>query len=149
MKKIYLTQGYYALIDDEDYERVNQYSWHIHKTANTLYARAKIKGISIKLHRFILKLKASVSGCNLMVDHKDQDGLNCQKTNLRLVTRSQNLYNSKVQSSSTSGITGVSWQKKKETWIAYVYKNKKQIRLYVGMDFFEACCARKSWETKT
>jgi hypothetical protein len=83
-----------ALIDDEDYDRVNQYKWFLREFSdnrNTFYIyRATSKeGKNITLHNFILE---NVSKGNL-IDHKDRNGLNCQKDNLRVATKSQNRIN--------------------------------------------------------
>ncbi len=88
MKRIELTQGFEALVDDEDYERVNQFKWHASKTRNRLvYARRGIvfprvngKQPMIKqyLHRFILNNFDK----DIIVDFKDDNPLNCQKYNL-------------------------------------------------------------------
>lgn len=87
MKEIELTQGYVALVDDEDYVRANSIRWHVHITNNNnMYARNSDK--TKWLHRFIMKDVAD----HLDVDHKDGNGLNCQKHNLREATRSQNIF---------------------------------------------------------
>ncbi len=88
MRKIELTQGFHALVDDEDYERVNQFKWHASKTTNGLvYARRGIvlprvngKQPMIKqyMHRFILNNFDAA----IIIDFKDDNPLNCQKYNL-------------------------------------------------------------------
>lgn len=87
-KIIQLTQGYSAIVDDEDFERVNDFKWYANKTRNGLmYARRTIvfpringKQPQIKqhLHRFIL----GIEDRNIFVDFKDDNPLNCQKENL-------------------------------------------------------------------
>jgi len=47
---------------------------------------------------------------------------------------------------STSGLLGVSFHNRDKKWQAYFYENGKQFHIYRGLDFFEACCARKSYE---
>lgn len=85
MKEIQLTQGYVALIDDEDYEKVSRINWHVHKSRQRRYARNKIIGY---LHNFIM-----CTPDGMEVDHKDWDGLNCQKYNMENTTRSKNAQN--------------------------------------------------------
>lgn len=77
------------LVDDEDYEMVSRFKWHISKTnKNNFYAMRHVvvngKATKVYLHREIL-------GNPLFpIDHKDQNGLNCQKENLRISDRSEN-----------------------------------------------------------
>jgi hypothetical protein len=106
MKKIPLTQGKFALVDDEDYGWLMQWRWCAAKRRNTYYAN-KHKS---DMHREILGLK---HGDGKFVDHKDRNGLNNQKSNLRITTRSINALNCKVHSTNTSGYRGVSWFKGK------------------------------------
>lgn len=93
MKKIYLTQGQIALVDDEDFEYLNQFRWCAHKTAkarNNFYAvrNPKRNELTIRMHNVIMK-----PGSGLVVDHIDRNTLNNQKSNLRICTRSQNSMN--------------------------------------------------------
>ena len=74
MKEIQLTQGKVALVDDEDYERVNQFKWHAHRNGNTVYAKRNI-AINGKwkiqlMHRFIMGDTLGKS----QIDHIDGDG---------------------------------------------------------------------------
>jgi hypothetical protein len=89
-----LTKGKFALIDEEDFERVSQHSWCVVQGKSTLYAKTYLRKNgergSIKLHQFIIN-----SNHGELVDHIDQDGLNCRKNNLRIVTKSQNRMNTK------------------------------------------------------
>lgn len=108
MKEIKLTQGKVALVDDEDYEYLNQWFWQAHKHRNTCYAvrSEKIfngKRPGIKMHRVILNTPSE-----LQVDHKDHNGLNNQKYNLRNCTNSQNKMN--VLPMSNTGYLGVYYQ---------------------------------------
>jgi hypothetical protein len=92
MKEIKLTQGKIALVDDEDYEYLNQFKWRTVKGANTYYAqrmgRINGKRISIQMHNIILK---PVDG--LECDHINHLGFDNRKENLRNCTRSQNCMN--------------------------------------------------------
>lgn len=148
MKELCLTQGYKALVDTEDYERLTLHSWHVHKTKAGLYARASIQGNLILLHRFILRLKSSYMGAPIVVDHKDTDGLNNQKENLQIVSRRYNSVKGKVPSNNSMQIRGVYCDKTRQKYRAYYYYYGVQTTLYWGVDFFEACCARKSWENR-
>lgn len=98
----------YLLIDDDDFKKVNKYHWcmnlcrGIFYAVNTTWIGAKPK--SIKVHRLIMKvLKTPL----IFIDHKDRNGLNCQKSNLRKSNFSQNACNTKFVSKSKSGYRGV------------------------------------------
>jgi hypothetical protein len=93
MKEIKLTQNKVALIDDEDFERINQYKWYAQKQKNNFYARrwirvGKYKQLAIRMHREIINAPKGSD-----VDHIDHNGLNNQRSNLRVCSRSQNLMN--------------------------------------------------------
>lgn len=122
MKEINLTQGYKALVDDEDFDYVNQWKWHICKMKNTLYAgRMVIKNVSrnkrdlIYMHRIIMD-----PGKGLQIDHIDSNGLNNQKTNIRICNNSENQCNIKIHRYCISGFKGV-----------YIKKSKNGLRNYI------------------
>jgi len=97
MKKLELSGGYHCLVDDDDYDFLNQFEWCCSDNGSGYkYAHRRHPkiGSNIKMHRM---LAAAMPGD--MVDHKDGDGLNNQRSNLRLCTRSQNTANSKPQES--------------------------------------------------
>lgn len=103
--------GKHALIDDEDAERVLAFKWIYDKNKRTgkEYAHRSAPGpngktTTVYLHRFILDAPAGIH-----VDHKDSDGLNCQKENLRLATPSQNQQNMKVIRSGAVPFKGVTY----------------------------------------
>lgn len=99
MKAIQLTRGKVALVDDEDFERLSNYEWHacIQKCRqkNIWYAKRTVyvrQGVwqTVQMHREILGLQP---GDGILADHRDLDGLNNQKSNLRVCTKSQNCSN--------------------------------------------------------
>jgi hypothetical protein len=81
-------------------------------------------------------------------DRINNDG-NYEVGNVKWSTRSAQQKNKRIYKSNTSGITGVNFITTTEEWIARgnTQQNGKREYLYVGKDFFEACCARLSWET--
>jgi hypothetical protein len=89
MKEIKLTQNQTALVDDEDYNKVKVIKWFAVKCKNTYYAKghlySKGEDKTICLHRIIMNTPDDME-----VDHKDHNGLNCQKNNLRNCTHRQN-----------------------------------------------------------
>lgn len=74
---------HYALVDDEDYDRVNQISWTCVRRGKRLYAKHDSRGPY--MHRFILNLTAGQ-----ICDHRNHNGIDNQKKNLRLCTNAQN-----------------------------------------------------------
>lgn len=102
MKEIPLTQGKIALVDDEDFERLSQWKWHARKTTQGMYAARTEGNQKIFMHNELIFVDAGKE-----VDHKDGDGLNNQKGNLRPATHVQNTWNSKRRSDNSSGFKGV------------------------------------------
>lgn len=144
MKAIRLTRGKIALVDDEDYERVNQYKWYAYFASNTIYARRRpwnkiIKKYSVQsIHRFILNAPKGME-----VDHINGNGLDNRKANLRLCTRQQNCYNHRVRNTSKSGITGISWDTQTNKWRATITLNGKMINIGRFVEIEDAINARK------
>ncbi len=81
---------YFAIVDDEDYDELIKYNWCVHGTNKVKYAVRSIGGKINHMHRIVMKLELDN---NLVVDHKDHNGLNNQKCNLRVCTHSQNQTN--------------------------------------------------------
>lgn len=111
------------LIDDEDYDEVNKYSWTLHRDSNHAYAN--INGYICLLGRFILNYDGPLD-----VDHKDVNVLNYQKDNLRLATRSQNNANQNKKSNTSSKYKGVTWVKNRSKWQSSLKINGRS--LYLG-----------------
>lgn len=127
MRAIPLTQGKYALVDDEDYERVSQFKWTAKEATQgcTWYAYRRARGRSIHLHRFILDAPA-----NLHVDHKNHDGLDCRKNNMRLATPLQSTWNRRQRSDSRMQFKGVVRMKGKYTPKVYVGEHQVYFGTY-------------------
>lgn len=138
MKEILLSKGFVTLVDDEDFERINALSWYAHKGKHTYYARTdiyiafkngKTKSKKIYLHRLILNITESSS----KIDHKDGNGLNNCKENLRLVSGSQNnTNNNNKRTDNSSGFRGVSYiknPKQKNKWSAYGRNNGRRVHI--------------------
>lgn len=92
MKEIPLTRGKVALVDDEDYERLAAIKWQAAKDRHSdslFYAQSSKPYLS--MHRLVLGAEKGQ-----IIDHKDRDGLNNQKANLRLCTATQNQQNKKT-----------------------------------------------------
>jgi hypothetical protein len=83
-----LTQGQYAIVDAEDYERVSQFKWCISRVGHQLYAYRKHHGKTLRMHQFIMNPPKG-----MVVDHIDGNGLDNRRGNLRICTRAQNAWN--------------------------------------------------------
>jgi len=133
----------FALVDDEDYVSLNKHKWHPAQDKLTTYARRTTRegGIksNVRMHREIMK-----TGREEMVDHRDHNGLNNRKINLRRCNNSQNSMN-RVVTNGTSGYKGVCWNKKTKKWQAYIKKNSNQIHLG---QFFCLIKAAKAYDQK-
>lgn len=127
MKKIELTKGYFALVDNKDFEYLNKWSWHAKVAKRTVYARRDFKKnkkkLNIWMHREILKL----TDRDQNVDHIDSNGLNNQKNNLRVCTNSQNSQNMRKHSDNLSGYKGVHFMKSHKLWVAQLTFNYKRV----------------------
>lgn len=120
---IWLTRGQFTLVDDEDYERFAGVRWHTHKSEECYYARnSASKGF---MHRLIL----GISEREIWVDHRDGNGLNNQKYNLRISTRSQNGANRRLHKQTSSKYLGVSWNNQNQRWMAKINKNRTEYYL--------------------
>lgn len=119
-----LTRGKFAVVDAEDYPELSKFIWFAAESRRTCYAVRWQDRESVKMHREIIKAPA-----DLVVDHKDHDGLNNCRSNLRLATRTQNCQNARVWSKKTSKYKGVVWHKRKEKWAVRIAANKKTHRL--------------------
>lgn len=117
MKRIPLTQGKVALVSDEDYEYLMQWKWYARRAGKTFYAgrhvRLKLKQKVFHMHRVI----AERLGILEAPDHKDRNGLNNQRSNLRAATISQNKANRGRNKNNTSGYKGVYWDKERKKMV--------------------------------
>ena len=151
MKEIALSTGsktckgknkgkYIALVDDSDYEYLNQYSWSISNCGGYKYARAFIENKKISMHRLIM----GANGFNTVVDHIDHNTLNNQKENLRVCTRAQNQANTYSRPNTTSRYLGVCWYSRDKRWVAKLQSNYKKIVIGYFKDETEAAKAYDS-----
>ena len=123
-KAVPLTQGKYALVDEEDYERVMQYNWSVTKGKNTLYAHAYNGQRNVYMHRFILNADDAT-----LIDHIDLNGLNNTKNNLRRCSNSQNLYN-RPKTHGASSYKGVyKYKNRRKPFWAYITYMGKRVSL--------------------
>jgi len=115
MKTIQLTKGAKAIVDDDDFERLNGFSWQF----NGRYAARKENGKTILMHRCIMGFKNKY-----VTDHINGDKLDNRKDNLRVCTQSQNIANSKKSKLNTSGYKGVCYDKRLKRYRSYIRKDR-------------------------
>lgn len=145
MKTISLTKGQAALVDDEDYEELNEHSWcavqrpngkwYATRTITHWNRRTKERSLEcVLMHRVVLQ-------GTIEVDHRDGNGLNNQRANLRPATRKQNGANrGKFASRTTSRFKGVSWNARARKWQAGIKVDGKS--KYLGSFGDEVDAAR-------
>jgi hypothetical protein len=136
MKQIELTQGLFALVDDETFDRLNEVNWYAHRERKNIYALRKFQGEILKMHRVIMNAPEGFD-----VDHINGNGLDNRRCNLRIVTRKQNRRNTnKKANGCTSKYRGVCWDASRGNWMAYI--NNDSGRKYLGRFADEVEAAR-------
>jgi hypothetical protein len=95
-------KGAYAVVDAEDVDFLQQWTWY----PSNGYAYVKLGRKPYAMHRVIASRFMDIQG--LLVDHKDLDGLNNRRSNLRAASKAQNAQNKRATRKSKSGVKGVS-----------------------------------------
>lgn len=124
---IELTRGDEAVIDAADVPVVEGYRWQTRKAPHTSYALAKAPPGSATTHTAMHRLLLDAPR-GKVVDHKDGDGLNNRRENIRLCDPKDNAKN-RIESKGKSGLRGVSWHTKGQCWYARIRYNGKSISL--------------------
>lgn len=136
MEEIKLTNGFLAIVDDEDLEKTTGYKWYAHSDKSRKkivhYAKAYVRLSGRKnhktmtLHRLILNAKPGQT-----VDHINGNGLDNRKENLRFVNKFQNQQNRGKNTNNTSGFKGVWHNPRSSTggWYADIYANGPKYRM--------------------
>ncbi len=129
-----LTQGQFAKVSLSSVARVEGRCWTAwwSKSTNSYYAKGRINGKLVMLHRYLLGLE---SGDRRQGDHVDHDTLNNTSENLRICTPAQNNSNHRLHKTNKSGYKGVSWSKALKKWVVHISRNNKAI--HVG---YFTCC---------
>lgn len=150
MKQIELTKGYITIVDDEDFDWLNQWRWYASVGGiknNKPYAARKAlrhtptgRQEHILMHRLILNAPPDKMG-----DHINGDSLDNRRRNLRLATSQQPAQNRRPKSTSLSQYAGITWHKKAQKWQAQIGLNGKV--LYIGL-FGDEINAAKAYDAK-
>lgn len=134
MKQIPLTQGLFALVDDDDYEWLNQWKWCAAKDRNVFYARRNSKRVNGKQTPIHMHIEIIGRKEGLVTDHINGDGLDNRRENLRHVTNRQNQQNRHNERSSK--YPGVYWYKRDGKWATRIWVGSR--RLWLGCFAIEA-----------
>lgn len=131
MTSIPLTKGLHAIVNDGDAKRLSHWKWSASKGSRTWYAtrseKKNGKNVGISMHRFLM---GEPDG--LEVDHRNGNGLDNRRRNLRILTHALNGANRTAanKNNRTSGVVGVSWDAKNKKWFAYI--NRKGRMHFLG-----------------
>jgi hypothetical protein len=149
MKQIKLTKGKFAIIDDEYFEYLNKWKWHLSdqgyaiRTQHIKIGFKKYKNKHIRLHRLI-----NNTPDDMFTDHINRDKLDCRKENLRSVTKSQNGINRSKQNNNHSGFKGICWNEHAKKWMVEIKVKPTKIYLGIYKNLEEAIEVRKEAERR-
>jgi AP2 domain len=140
VRTIPLTQGLVALVDEQDHGALTVFKWFARRGGSTFYAvrnGPRPSQPSIYMHRVLLSLVDGAS--NVLVDHRNGNGLDNRRSNIRVASNMQNLANQHSRAA-TSRFKGVSWDSERGAWqanITFAYRKK-----YLGRFVSEVSAAR-------
>jgi hypothetical protein len=124
MKKISVSGGRFAIIDDDDYTLISQYTWTYHSAGYAYRTTPRPNPKMILMHRHVMNAESGIE-----VDHINGNRLDNRKSNLRFCTSTQNKANMKIRKDNTTGYKGVSIDKRNGKFQAYININGKRCSL--------------------
>ncbi len=143
-RKIYLGEDKFTIVDPSDFYWLNNFHWCVKQNGPRIYAvrltnssnnRTRI----LSMHREIIKAPPA-----LLVDHRNGNGLDNRRDNLRLATHSQNQCNKgKSRPNSSSRFIGVYFEKRSCRWVAKIVLHGK--RIWLGR-FTDELSAAKAYD---
>lgn len=137
-------EGKKFYVEWEDYfKHVEGHSFRLDSGGYVQYSSRKDGLNNKKLHRIIMDCPE-----DWFIDHINHDKLNNCRSNLRIVTNQQNMMNKSKPKNNTSGVPGVSWNKRDKKWYAHIRLNNKLINLGYFNNLEEASRVRKEAEIK-
>jgi hypothetical protein len=114
MKLIELTRGLWAMVDDADYDFLMQWKWYAVEASPGKFYAARWGGEKrVFMHQVLVPNVPEV-------DHRNSNGLDNQRHNLRPATHQQNISGQQKRRTNTSGFKGVSWHAKDKRWRARI-----------------------------
>jgi hypothetical protein len=143
-KQIPLTKGYSTIVDDADYDWLNSFKWYVGVSGGgtTRYAIRSLPAADTQTRRTTGSMHRLILPGVGTVDHRDGDGLNNQRSNLRAATRSGNSQNRRKARNNTSGFVGVIWNRRDGIWHAQIRVRHQFIYLGRFADPVEAAMTR-------
>jgi hypothetical protein len=138
MKKIYLSgkfKSLFALVDDEDFERMNEIDWILHEKGYAVNPKIG------RMHRLINNTPKG-----LQTDHINGNKLDNRRENLRSCTNRLNHYNKGLRKDNRTGCKGVAWSEVCQKYEAYIKTPDKKVHLGVFVKLDDAIAARKNAE---
>jgi hypothetical protein len=140
-RTIPLTLGMEAIVDIADYDRLSMWRWGAERAANTYYASRNVRHDGVQSKRRMQHDVLGTVGAGVLLDHKNRNGLDNRRTNLRSATVSQNLYNRILCRNNKCGLKGVYLSKRHNRWAAEIRVDKRKICLGLFMTKEEAAHA--------
>ena len=137
----YTTKGEEFYFDLEDYDLIKDYCWFIDDDGYVIAHDSNMNYSTKGMHRILFPESKYVDH----IEHKNNDN---RKSQLRPCTSQQNNMNKSLQSNNASGITGVTWNKYRNKWIAQMILNGKHLSFGYFDRFEDAVKARKDAEEK-
>ena len=127
----------YSLVDADDFQKLSKYSWQLLETkSGKFYAGWDYGTRVMRMHRIVTD-----AGRGEIVDHKNRNGLDNTKRNLRFVTYAQNNCNRIVKKGNSSKYRGLHYCKDRKKWRASISFNTKRKYLGYFKDEIEAAKA--------
>lgn len=137
MKQIELTQGQVALVDDDLYDWLNQWKWYFRKRSGKRKGGDAVRTLhgydeSGHVKNYTLYMASIICPVapGMVLDHKDCNPLNNQRSNLRQATYRGNVLNSRARQNNKTGVKGVHWSEPKQRYIVQATVNGK--RKWIG-----------------
>jgi hypothetical protein len=134
---ISLTMGKVAIVDAADFEWLSQWVWSAVRSKTGWYATRAGENGPERMHRLVM----GVSDSRVLVDHRDRDGLNNRRGNLRVCTNAQNMRNSAKRRNNTTGYKGVVLQKPSGRFLARITTDRVETHLGTFDTAYEAALA--------
>lgn len=126
-KTIYARNGEAIIVDDVDFKWLSLHKWHL---SGKGYAICGVYNpITKKTEKHRMQRMIMQASKGQLVDHKDRNKLNNQRSNLRFATRTENMFNSKLPSNNTTGYKWICWDKARRKYHVSTKINQKKINV--------------------
>jgi hypothetical protein len=140
-RRIYLGEGQWTILDQQDYYRLNNFRWFLKGNGKKFYALRSFKYDSVRTKSVSMHKEIMNPPPGLLVDHRNGLSLDNRRENLRIATHAQNSCNTRIdKTKTTSRFRGVYLQKRSGRWIARIYFQGQ--RIWIGIFDSELEAAR-------